>query len=96
MKPNAFAQNSKLATPNMVIDGIVGVDVGDYGSSFSGYTPPSLSDSGVETDIRLVNNTNATTPASRLYVYGGGLWRYLQFGATDPVFLATIDGGTIF
>ena len=76
MKATLFTQNAQSNSPNAIVEGLVGVDVGYYGSTFSGYTPPAVVDDTVTTDIRLVINTNATTPAKRLYVYGNGAWSY--------------------
>jgi len=49
-------------------------DSGDYGGNFSTYTPPA----GEEGRILVAEDTNATSPGRRLYVYSGGAWRYVD------------------
>jgi len=47
-------------------------DSGDYGGNFATYTPPT----GWEGRVHLAEDTNATAPGRRIYVYIGGAWRY--------------------
>jgi len=49
-------------------------DAGDYGGGFTNYTPPA----GEEGYILVAEDTNATTPGRRLYVFTGGVWRYVD------------------
>jgi len=49
-------------------------DAGDYGGNFATYTPPT----GREGRIHVAEDTNATAPGRRLYVYSGGAWRYVD------------------
>jgi len=49
-------------------------DAGDYGGNFSLYNPPT----GTEGDIIIAEDTNATAPGRRIYVYSGGAWRYVN------------------
>lgn len=76
MKPNAYAQHASNAKPNMIISGLVAYEAGDYGGGFANYTPPEVKD--VDFDIRVVEDTNATTPGKRLYIYAGGKWSYVD------------------
>ena len=48
-------------------------DADDYGGGFSTYTPPA----GKEGRMVIAEDTNATTPGRRIYVYSGGAWRYV-------------------
>jgi len=48
-------------------------DAADYGGGFATYTPPT----GREAAMLVVEDTNATTPGRRLYVYSGATWRYV-------------------
>ena len=48
-------------------------DAADYGGNFSTYTPPT----GVEGGMLVAEDTNAGSPARRLYVYSGAAWRYV-------------------
>ena len=74
MRNNLVAQNAKRALPNVVIEGLIAYDSGDYGATFN-YTPPQPK---ADFDIRVVVNTNATTPGKRLYIYAGGAWHYVS------------------
>lgn len=75
MKANIIAQHSTSQTPNAYINGLVAYESSDYGGAFATYTPPSVDS---DFDIRVVEDTNATTPGKRLYVYAGGTWHYVD------------------
>ncbi|WP_457641453.1 hypothetical protein [Persephonella sp.] len=60
--------------PNAYINGLVAYESADYGGGFATYTPPSVDG---DFDIRVVEDTNATTPGKRLYIYAGGVWHYV-------------------
>jgi len=49
-------------------------DSGDYGGNFANYTPPT----GREGLTIVAEDTNATAPGRRIYVYSGGAWRYVN------------------
>lgn len=49
-------------------------DAADYGGGFSAYTPPT----GREGAMLVAEDTNATTPGRRLYIYSGAAWRYVD------------------
>ncbi len=74
MKANMFAQHSQNKEPNVKIEGLVAFESGDYGGGFANYTPPTVD---TDFDLRVVQDTNATTPGKRLYVYAGGAWHYV-------------------
>lgn len=74
-KPNIIVQNSSKAQPNAVLSGLVAYESADYGGGFANYTPPSVTET--DFDIRVVQDTNATTPGKRLYIYVGGTWHYV-------------------
>lgn len=71
---NLVAQNSATKRPNAVIEGLVAYESGDYGGGFANYSPPTPKS---DFDIRVVEDTNATTPGKRLYIYAGGAWHYV-------------------
>jgi len=53
---------------------VIRKDTGDYGGNFANYTPPT----GYEGALLVAEDTNATAPGRRLYVYCGGKWRYVN------------------
>ncbi|AQQ75539.1 hypothetical protein JDFR1000234_64 [uncultured archaeal virus] len=59
-----------------LMGGLFGLRVfsADYGGAFATFTPPS----GWEGAMLIAEDTNATTPGQRLYVYVGGAWRYID------------------
>jgi len=73
-RPNILAQHHTSQRPNAVIDGLIGVDVADYGGSFTNYTTPTPL---TTTEIRYAEDTNTTTPGKRLYIYANGKWSYV-------------------
>jgi len=48
----------------------------DYGGNFATYTPPTTDNE--DGDMILVEDTNATAPGRRLYVYLNGVWYYVD------------------
>jgi len=76
MKPNVHAQNTESRKPNLVLSGLIGYDESDYGGGFANYTPPTPTET--DFDIRVVKDTNDTTPGKRLYIYAGGAWHYVD------------------
>ena len=63
-------------------------DAGDYGGNFASYTPPP----GAEGRMVIAEDTNATTPGRRIYVYSSGAWRYSSLAR--KVGTATIAANT--
>ena len=76
MKPTVHAQNVKDKEPNLILAGLIGYDVDDYGGNFANYTPPTPTET--DFDIRVVEDTNSTNPGKRLYIYAGGFWYYVD------------------
>jgi len=75
MGGNLVFQNSKEKKPNAIASGLIAYDSGDFGGGFASYTPPSPQS---DFDIRVVEDTNSTTPGKRLYIYAGGKWNYID------------------
>ena len=75
MQANAYAQNSSKKKPNMVLAGLIAYEEADFGGGFANYSPPEPK---TDFDLRIVKDTNATTPGKRLYIYAGGNWHYVD------------------
>jgi len=75
MRANLVAQNATNKKPNAIIEGLIAFESGDFGGGFLNYTPPTPK---TDFDIRIVQDTNATTPGKRLYIYAGGSWHYVD------------------
>ena len=75
---NFKAQHSTKVIPNAIIDGLIAYESADYGGGFLNYTPPVVDQ---DNDIRVVQDTNATTPGIRLYVKVNGSWFFVDLTA---------------
>jgi len=76
MGSNLVFQNSKESKPNAVASGLIAYDSGDFGGGFASYVPPPPPPH--DFDIRVVEDTNSTTPGKRLYIFVGGKWHYIN------------------
>lgn len=74
MRANIIAQHSTTKKPNAIIEGLIAYEKGDFGGGFANYTPPTPV---TDFELRIVEDTNATTPGKRLYIFAGGAWHYV-------------------